>query len=256
MVLPLNELSDHCQIITEFNFNFMGPETNPDKDNYNWIKLNKTFKWNKNHVKKFTTCLENSNENINEIKQRIEAGLIESSGNKLQEIFVDAAKKALETNKEKIIIPNTKKWFNTKCCELKKETRRLGRQKHKQPDNPFLREQYRDKLREYKRHCQRSRFLFWNKNFEEIENSLQDPKEFWEKWNRCSEQSNIKTTPDITGDEWFSYFSKLHGNPNEIVTPSCSNPCNQPLEILNKPFTKDELLFSVKKTKKGESNRF
>ena len=251
MVLPQNELSDHCQIITELNYR--APIANPDKDNYNWIKLNKNFKWNKNHTQKFTRCLENSNENINEIKQRIEAGLIESSGNKIQEIFSNAAKTALVLNKDKKVLRNTKKWFNTKCYDLKKETRRLGRQKHKQPSNLFLLEQYRDRLREYKRQCQRSRYLFWNKNLEQIENSLHDPKEFWEKWNRCSEQDNIKSSPDISGYEWFNYFSNLHGHRNGITAPpTCSNTGNPPSDALNKPFTKDELLFTIKKREEGK----
>ena len=160
-------------------------------------------------------------------------------------------------NKEKSVKSNNKKWFNKKCHELKKETRRVGRQKHKQPFNPFLREQYRLKLREYKKQCQSSRYSFWNKNFEQIENSLHDPKEFWEKWNQCSEQVKMKISPEIDGDKWYNYFSKLH-EPAKIITEPlvCSNISELPSDTLNKPFTKEELLTTIKKLKKGKTTGY
>ena len=133
----------------------------------------------------------------------------------------------------------------------------MGRQKHKQPFNPFLREQYRIRLREYKRQCRSSRHLFWSKHFEQIENSLHDPKEFWEKWKQCSEEANTKSSPNITGGEWFNHFSNLHGPPNSITEPStCSSIREPPSDTLNKPFTKDELFLTIKKLKKGKATGY
>ena len=51
MVLPQNELSDHCKIVTVFKP--IALNNNLDNDNYNWIKLN-------------------SSQSLYEIKQRIE----------------------------------------------------------------------------------------------------------------------------------------------------------------------------------------
>ena len=255
MVLPQNELSDHCRIITELNLEVS--KINTKKDTYNWTKLKKNYKWDKSHARKFTNCLATSNLAINDIKQRIEAGLVKSSGGKIQEIFVNAAKTALDIRKEKKSDhKNSKKWFNRECYILRKETRSLGRQKHKFPFNQFLHEQYRKKLREYKKQCQSSRHSFWKNNFEQIENSLNDPKEFWKKWKQSTEVVKEKSTSNVSGEDWHKHFSTLHGQDENVTDHLNSNITEPPCEKLNKPFTKDELLVIIKKLKKGKATGY
>ena len=46
---------------------------------------------------------------------------------------------------------NSKKWFDKNYLELKRATRKLGREKHNDPGNEFLREMFRNKIKEYKK---------------------------------------------------------------------------------------------------------
>ena len=262
MVLPQNELSDHCKIVTELNLE--ASQLTELNDNYAWIKLKTNFKWDNNRSQKFAEYLEKSNDEIAEIEQRIEAGLVTSSGEKIQKLFLNSAKKAFDKTAEKVKNrKNSKKWFNKTCSVLKTEVRRLGRQKYKQPLNPFLHEKYRDKLREYKGICQSSRYSFWTKKFGQIEESLNDPTEFWKKWKQCSEVETEKITPRIKGEEWYNYFSTLHGgpSPNPDLNPLPTVTIEKQPEIpgsvsLNKPFTKDELLITIKKLKRGKATGY
>ena len=80
MVLPLDELSDHSKIVTVFKSKIDAPKFG--KDEYKWNPLNTRFKWNNKNKRKFFDKLENSNEITDDISQRIEAGLIDSTGEK------------------------------------------------------------------------------------------------------------------------------------------------------------------------------
>ena len=44
----------------------------------------------------------------------------------------------------------------------------------------------------------------------EIESVLNDPKTFWNKWNKVGETDVNPTHPNITGEEWYNHFSTLH----------------------------------------------
>ena len=82
IVLPLTVLSDHSKVVTIFKNGLPKPKI--EADSYNWKPLKTKFKWDKEEKKKFENVLQNSTTEIDEISQRIEAGLIESSGVKLQ----------------------------------------------------------------------------------------------------------------------------------------------------------------------------
>ena len=86
VILPMNELSDHSKIVTFLK----SVPRKKHSDNYNWEKLNPKFKWeNKNRGLFVKYLLENQNI-INEISQRIEAGLIESTGEIIQKLYFEA----------------------------------------------------------------------------------------------------------------------------------------------------------------------
>ena len=103
MVLPRNEISDHCKIITELKEGTKS-ET-PVNDDYNWETLQNKFIWDDTLKATFNQILGNELDRMNDIKQRIEAGLIGSTGEMIQELFVQAAKKVInqkqgKTNKD------------------------------------------------------------------------------------------------------------------------------------------------------------
>lgn len=256
MVLPQNELSDHCKIITELIHSI--PFHNPPVDNYEWVKINNKFKWDCTKSESFKNYLEQLEVEIGEIKQRHEAGLIESTGKYIQNIYIKAAKNILETKP----IPNyskfnknSKKWFDKDCDVLKKQTRKIGREKHKEPGNIFLREKYREKLKEYKRTCTSKRSSFWQNKFDHIEKSLNDSKIFWKTWKDCSEKNGVNITPEISGEEWYVHFRNLHKDKSENLYHISTSQGNSDFS-LNQPFTKSEFLTVVKNLKNGKSEGF
>ena len=113
MVLPQNELSDHCKIVTELNHTALNITS--EIDDYNWLKLKNKIEWNDQYAKRFNEFLSNCTESINEIKQRLEAGLIESSGILIQQLFSNAATTIFKVKNEKNWKSmKSKKWFNKK----------------------------------------------------------------------------------------------------------------------------------------------
>ena len=102
IVLPLNEISDHSKI-----FKSRIKAQNPEKDTYKWNSLKTRVKWNTKNKNKFISVLQNSDEAINDIIQRIEAGLIESTGEKIEKLFINVAETSLE--RREILKKNWKK---------------------------------------------------------------------------------------------------------------------------------------------------
>ena len=212
IILPINELSDHSKLTTIFKCN-LPPETNVDK--YKWKKLKSRFKWDSVNKDKFVNCLRASDKEIEEISQRLDAGLIESTGRRIQDLFLNAAEKSLKQKATKILKnwkkrKKSKMWFDRECCDLKKDLRRVGRKKHENPCESVLRTRYHEKLKDFKKMCRSKRNQFWEKTLEEVENSLGDPNTFWKNWKNANEIVTPTLKPDITGEKWYSHFLNLH----------------------------------------------
>ena len=254
LVLPQTELSDHCKIVTELKHSYVNIVK---EDQHSWIKFPKKLKWDKKYESKFKEYLENRKEALDEIEQRLEAGLVNSSGEKIQSIFIEVAKQIFgETQGKKVNInKKSKVWFDKECQDLKKETRKLGREKHRDLQNCFLREKFKEKLKEYKRKCQSKRRIYWENNFAKIEKSLNDPKQFWETWKKSSEIKNVTIPSPITGEEWYSHFSNLHTDKQESGQHLNRNG-NPPCDVLNAPFSKKELMISIGNIKNGKTQGF
>ena len=110
MVLPQNELSDHYKIISEFVLSC--PPIPQLSDKYDWIKLEPKYKWDNNNSSKFKMFLENSSNELEEIKQRLDAGLTKSTGEKIQAIYLMSAEETLcKMKKENFPKHKSKKWF-------------------------------------------------------------------------------------------------------------------------------------------------
>ena len=165
MTLPQNELSDHCKIVTEIN-GLIG-EVCAAQDSYAWNKVGKTYIWNDEFKAKFINFLNNANNQINEINQRNEAGLVESMGLLIQQLFKSAGDFASNRNKKPAKSKKnrtSKFWFDSECKTLKGEARNLGKLKRKSPHNTFLREIYSNKMKEFKRKCTSNDTIFGKVN--------------------------------------------------------------------------------------------
>ena len=106
-VLPQTEYSDHCKIVLSIkNIKHIEQENNQ----YKWLDRNTGFKWDKTtSPNKFKNAINTPRiqDLIYECKQRIEAGLIESSGKLIQNIFIEAANLSLD-KKEPVNKPSKK----------------------------------------------------------------------------------------------------------------------------------------------------
>ena len=117
-VLPQNFYSDHCKIILSLS-NYQPGEAS--KDSYEWQPLPKTYKWTEESPLKYLDALNSYDidQLLENCSQRIDAGLIESSGILLQNIFQKAADVTLESKNPKNKNSRTKhrkkslkKWFD------------------------------------------------------------------------------------------------------------------------------------------------
>ena len=143
-----------------------------------------------------STNLGNNLDKLDDISQRIEAGLVKRTGEKIQDFYIQTASKVLNskqaniergTKQNKNKGHNKKKWFDTYCNNLKRDVRKLGRYKKKDPHNTFLRDKYHENLLQYKRRCGTKKNKLWQNNFIMLEKSCDDPKEFWNKWKNCTD---------------------------------------------------------------------
>ena len=109
-VLPLNAYSDHSKIILAIDNVLLPPAK---KTHYNWVNLKKGYTWekieNKLLMQMHTSPILTK---IQQCRQFLDAGLIESSGKTIQDIFTlaaDIASKEVDSNPK----PTKKKTANT-----------------------------------------------------------------------------------------------------------------------------------------------
>ena len=143
----------------------------------------------------------------------------------------------------------SKKWFDKECDELKHDVRVSGKHRHQNPENSLFKSKYHEKLKEFKRTCKSKRYYFWKDKFTDIEQSLNDPKNFWNKWKQFSETDTTPRKPDIKGKDWYDHFSNLHSasqNENGKLPPFNIKPKSY---ISNEPFSKKEFTNAIAKLK-------
>ena len=249
-ILPQNIYSDHCKIVLSLK----NCRTPLKTENYQWQPLKKEYKWNwESSPQKYSDAL-NSDEirtMIENCDQHIQAGLIQSSGTLLQEIFQRAAELSLEekseqkpgrknktskTSKKK----KQKKWFDQECLEMKKAANRLANMKHRSPWNNSLPQSHRHAMKLFKKICQYKKNMFWQGEYDKLD-SLDNNSDFWEKWKVFGEDKISFNTSDLDGkrsEEFFEkLFSKIDDNIN-LVLEKIENANN---DFLNQDFTLDEL---------------
>ena len=91
-------MSDHSKITTIFKSRIT--IHNESQDKYNWNQIKTGFKWSSENKKAFADGFKNSLIELDEISQRLEAGLVNQT----------------KTGKKG---KNQKKWFEKDCTKLK-----------------------------------------------------------------------------------------------------------------------------------------
>ena len=107
---------------------------------------------------------------IQQCKQFLGAGLIESSGKTIQDIFTlaaDIASKEVDSNPKPTKKTNckhrkpNKKWYDQECKILKKHVNNLANKRNKQPLNQEIKLRHKNALKEYKMICSSRKHKFW-----------------------------------------------------------------------------------------------
>ena len=261
LVLPMNEISDHSKIVTVFKEGI--PITNEtENDKYMWKERGVLYKWDKEKRHVFFNKIRNSIKEFQEIHQRIDAGLVHSAGEQIQQLFIQTARATLQGKTKKISKnwkkrKKSKKWFDSDCKILQNEVRKFGKRKHSLPHNIILREKYHEKLKEFKKICKSKKYFLLQKNLNEIDSVLGDSKSFWEKWKKIGENYNKEQNNNIPGKRLYNYFSNLH---NETISDDITDTetINEipTKEDFNKTFSKKEFKTIIQNLKTNKSEGY
>ena len=201
-VLPQPTYSDHCKIILTIK-NIKALAELPQTD-YNWGLCDPGFRWDEIEPDYLTAL--NSIEVQNEIKaceKFLQAGIIDSTGKAIQNIFISAGKFITKDKSKKL--PNSnpkkqgtkrgkshKKWFDKECMFQKRKTNKLANKKYNNPQNNQIRQEHRSALKYYKQLCNSKKYLFLKKKTSDLEKTLYS-NEFWKTWEKIGSYKTKKT---------------------------------------------------------------
>ena len=142
------------------------------------------------------------------------------------------------------------------------ELRKLANQKHRDPLNAILREEYHAVLKQYKTLLNNKTNEYYNNKISELENTTfnSDQKHFWNCLKSMDDSVKQKVTPEISEENWLRHFQSLHSNDllnpdqqnivNELRKQQDSNMQSRPLDY---PITELEIRTAVKKLKNNKS---
>ena len=176
MVLPQLDISDHYKILTQIdNINQTYSAKPEERETYNWLKLPNKYKWEEKHTEKYKRVLDSEEIRrlIFQAEQSLEAGLIESTGSKIQNIFIQAAEMCLNRTNPKLKGVNKnknmnktkiyKKWYDEECRKIKNRIKVAANIKHQNPHSINYRQEHKEILKIYKNICRYKQIEFWKK---------------------------------------------------------------------------------------------
>ena len=153
-----NSLSDHSPIITwlKVNRHLDNDSSNEAIINDSLTPLPKQFFWENDSSQKFRATLQSEDiqrmihdfMNTTTITRNVDMNL-----HAVENILISTAKRCLKiktAKKRRCKISSNKKWFDKECRYKRHELRKLSDQKHRDPLNSTLREEYHNVLKQYK----------------------------------------------------------------------------------------------------------
>ena len=170
---------DHSPIITWLNIN-TNNSTIESLANNSLTRLPKQFVWENDSTQKYKDCLRSPvpqtliREYINDGTQIHD---VNASLEKVEDILITTAKQCLKIKISKkhnrIKSSSNKKRFDRECRFKRNELRKLSNQKHRDPLNPILREEYHAVLTQYKTLLNSKKNEYYNAKILELEDSAQ-----------------------------------------------------------------------------------
>ena len=183
--------------------------------------LPKQFCWEHDSTQKFKEALRspstqtlireflNDNESIANVNISLQ---------KVENIFIATAKRCLKIKTikkhKRAQLSSNKKWFDKECRLKRHELRKLANQKHRDPLNVILREEYHTVLKQYKNLLNNKRNEYYNNKISELEETAldSDKKHFWNCLKSIDDSVKLKHTPLISEENWMKHFQSLHSN--------------------------------------------
>ena len=150
----------------------------------------------------------------------------------VENILISTAKRCLKSKtakKRRCKISSNKNWFDKECRFKRHELRKLSNQKHRDPLNNTLREEYHNVLKQYKNLLKHKRNEYYSNKICELENTVENSnnKSFWNCLKSMDDTMEETYTPPISEDKWMSHFQNNNNNISficmTIITPNCNN---------------------------------
>ena len=135
----------------------------------------------------------------------------------VENILISTAKRCLKiktAKKRRCKISSNKKWFDKECRYKRHELRKLSNQKHRDPLNNTLREEFHNVLKQYKNLLKHKRNECYSNKICELENTVENSnnKSFWNCLKSMDDTMKETYTPPISEEKWMSHFQSLHSN--------------------------------------------
>jgi len=269
-VSPLSPFSDHCNVsfsLSTKHAPLISEEKCPSKPNP--IR----FIWDENSSDLFSATL-NSSETSSKLNDFCQETFhsAENAVSRFTEILIDASLRSLKIRRRKQVkktqIKKNKAWFDQCCWSLRQRLKRLSLQLKKEPWAHETRIKYFSTLKEYKKLLKQCKRRYKAEILTKLENmSEKNPKEFWSLLNFLDNEVNGKTQknttdPNITSTEWTEHFKGLNNltkNKNfdtdfeKTITEQIKHLDKNPSNLLDYPFTMEEVLDGVKQLKSGKA---
>ncbi|KAL9969524.1 hypothetical protein ACROYT_G021746 [Oculina patagonica] len=201
------------------------------------------------------------------IDERAHINDVNTSLDKVENIFNTTARQCLKIKttkqRKRIQSSSNKKWFDRECRLKRHELRKLANQKHRDPLNSILRENYHVVLMQYKSLLKSKKNDYCNSKLHNLEEAVNnsDAANFWKCLKSMDDIIKKKDTPLVSEENWLRYFESLHSN--DRLNPIQEKICNelQEEEVRKKQFrpldhliTEIEIRKAAKKLKNNKSS--
>ena len=213
-------LSDHSPIITwlKVNRHLDNDSSNEAIINDSLTPLPKHLLWENDSSQKFRAILQSE-----DIQRMIHDFMntttitrnVDMKFDAVENILISTAKRCLKiktAKKRRCKISSNKKWFDKECRHKRHELRKLSNQKHRDPLNSTLREEYHNFLKQYKNLLKNKRNEYYSNKICELENTVENSnnKGFWNCLKSMDDTMKEIYTPPISGCPTFNLCTRMN----------------------------------------------
>ena len=227
LVQPSTYLSDHNQIILWIKIpSICIDEIEPSASLSEQLEpLPSKYIWNEDSYDLFKSALKSKDcqllidEFLSTDFEESQRG-IDFAVQKVQAILLEASKRSLKRKvvkrRRRISHVIKKKWFDKECRLKRHEVRKLANLKHRDPMNSNVREEFKDKLKEYRTLLKTKQNRYRDDKLNQLSESDKNSKTFWDILKSVPETIDEESTPPVEESEWLNHFGKLHSSPSEL----------------------------------------